>query len=782
MTPSSGFLDAFAAALRIRPGEGRRSALLFGQLFLASSVFILGRTVRDTLFLSRYSLAALPWMFVLYGVASSITAVVYSRYADRLPRHRSIAIVVGAGVVTYLAVWALVRAEMSWVYPAFYVWSEVVANLLIVQFWTLANDLHDARSAKRLFPVVGAARVLGVVVIGATTGVVVSLIGTTQLLFVLVAMMLAIAGIASALSHEKRVDTGTGTRRGAPPKIMADPYVRSLAVLILLTFAALTVGDYQFKAVAKATYKEDALARFFSLFYAGTGIVSFLFQVFLTPRILGRFGVGVGMSVMPGVFGVASIALPFMPTLAIASAMKFADNGFQYTIHETSLQALYVPFAAHVKARTRALLDAAVKPIAYGTGGLLLIVAAPRLSVPMLSAVTSVLVVLWLAMIPVVRRRYLQSLKATLSARGALALEGESVVDAGTRETLRAMLEGADERQALLALDHLGDERGPEITTQLVRLLGSAEPHIRAAALGHLETAQGARASDVAPLLRDPDDAVRAAAARAYAALAGDESVTALDPLIADAAPSVRVAVLAGLLEHGGIEGDISAGAALSALLVSGDRDARVEAALLGQLGRQAYRPIRRLLTDADPAVRRAALRACAGVADARLVPDLVDKLSDRACTVRAGSALVAIGSPAVPSMLSVLRDAAAPREVRLHVARLLRGIAERSTYERLRGCVGVDDSHLRLRIYATLSRLRETLDLPPEPIDLILKLVQREVGEEFRKLAAWARVRDRYDTPLLAEELSFREQRGRASRAPHPRAAPRPEPAPAGP
>ena len=84
-----GFLDA---TLRIRPGEGRRTALLFTHLLLAASVFILGRTVRDTLFLSRLSnpLRVLPWMFVAYGVASSITVVLYSRVADRMPRQRII--------------------------------------------------------------------------------------------------------------------------------------------------------------------------------------------------------------------------------------------------------------------------------------------------------------------------------------------------------------------------------------------------------------------------------------------------------------------------------------------------------------------------------------------------------------------------------------------------------------------------------------------------------------------------------------------------------------------
>ena len=44
------------STLRIRPGEGRRVGLLFLHLALASAVFYLGRTVRDTLFLSRYQI------------------------------------------------------------------------------------------------------------------------------------------------------------------------------------------------------------------------------------------------------------------------------------------------------------------------------------------------------------------------------------------------------------------------------------------------------------------------------------------------------------------------------------------------------------------------------------------------------------------------------------------------------------------------------------------------------------------------------------------------------
>jgi len=191
-------------------------ALLFLQLLLASAVFVLGRTVRDTLFLSRYPIKYLPWMFVLYGLTSAATVVVYARFADRVARHRMIAVTTAVGITTYTATWGLVRAGQTWIYPAFYVWAEVVANLFIVQFWTLANDLFDARAAKRLFGTVGSARVLGVVLVGLAAGAVVEIIGTAQLLFVLAALMAGIAVCAHLISREQHAPAGE--RSGAQPR------------------------------------------------------------------------------------------------------------------------------------------------------------------------------------------------------------------------------------------------------------------------------------------------------------------------------------------------------------------------------------------------------------------------------------------------------------------------------------------------------------------------------------------------------------------------------------
>jgi HEAT repeat protein/ATP/ADP translocase len=769
--PGAALAALLDAALHIRPGEGRRTALLFSHLLLASAVFILGRTVRDTLFLSRYPIRYLPWMFVLYGVASAVTVVVYARYADRVARHRLIVGSTAIGIATYLATWALVRARAAWVYPAFYVWSEVVANLFIVQFWTLANDLHDARAAKRLFGTIGAARVLGVVVVGLGAGAAVKAIGTEQLLFVLAGLMAGIAVLALLVSREARAESGVRAgarprRRGTPPGITRDPYVRVLAVVILVAFVALTIGDYQFKRIARATFQEDDLARFFSLFYAGTGLVSFVFQLLLTPRILARLGVGAGMAVMPTVFGAASGVLLALPKLAVATVMKFSDNGFQYTIHETTLQALYVPFAPEVKARTRAFLDAVIKPLSYGVGGLALVIAVPLLDgrgmgVHTLSALTVPLTLIWLTMIPVVRRRYLRTLEATLSARGALALDHEYLLDSAGRSVLVRTLERGTPRQVLIALEQLGTERDPQVLRAVERLAEHPEPLVRTAALYHLAHTGVGDAGCARNDLADPQPEVRAAAAAAYGALAQDEAVDALAPLLGDPDPDVRVASLAGLLKHGGVEGGIVGGAELGRLLQSGRESDLVSAArALRHLGPGAYRPLKRLLEDRDPVVRRAALKAAPGVADPRLVPTLVALLSDPPCRRRAGQALVAVGEAAVEPLVRLVGDGATPRAVQLEVPRLLRRIPTERSYALLRGQLNTPDSHLRLRILAALSRLRRDLRRHPEPLPFVQALVVAEIAESYGNQAGWDRAKPLYQTPLLDEVFAFRQQR----------------------
>jgi ATP/ADP translocase/HEAT repeat protein len=769
-SPTTTPLSRLATALLVRPGEERRTALLFAHLLLASAVFVMGRTVRDTLFLSRFSIDALPWMFVLYGVASAITVVVYARVADRLPRERSIVVWCVVGVMSYLGTWLAVQAALAWVYPVFYVWSEVFANLAISQFWTLANELHDPRAGKRLFGTIGAARVLGVIVVGLGTGVVVRAIGTPQLLFVLAGLQLAIGALATALSREPRPTRAPSTAKSArpAPAILSSRYVWALSAMLLFAFAALTVGDFQFKAIARATYQEDDLAQFFSYFYAATGIVSFLFQIIVTPRLLARFGVGAGMSVMPAVFGTASAVLFGAPLLPVATVMKFADNGFQYTIHDTTLQALYVPFPAASRARTRAFLDAVAKPLAYGVGGLALVLFAHRLPTEQLSAVSFVLVVGWALCIPIVRRLYRRELERTLGGAPTEDVVGELAADADTQELLESALGSSDERVVLAAIGEAALVPSEVVLRPIARAVEHPSPAVRIAAMDFL-SARGSlareHAIDPAPLrasLRDPLPEVRAAAATALASSTADDANDLLVPLLDDDARSVRSAALAAILVHGGLDGAMTGGERLHSLARSSTVADRIDAAaVLEALGPPGYRRLRELLDDPDPRVRRAAVRASRGCPDRRLVDPLLAALSDRRTEAAATAGLAAIGVAAAPRLVAMLASPLTARRTRLQIPRILRQIPCEESWQGLRSAMRSPDSHLRLRAFSALSTLRVRLEHPPAPLDEVRALVEREIRETLGVLVAWSRARRRYPSELFDEAIAFREVRG---------------------
>jgi len=765
--PPSGSPGPVERLLGVRTGEGHRTALLFAYLFCGSAVFILGRTVRDTLFLSRYSLAALPWMFVLFGVVSALVALFYAYVSDRLGRRLQMQAALAVGAVSYLGVWGLVRGGVSWIYPVFYIWTEVVANLLIMQFWTLANDLHDPRAAKRLFGTIGSARILGVIVCGLTAGLAVKALGTAQLLLVMTGLLAAMAFLAQLLNRYPAAVVHGGRGGGRPEslaRVLKHPYVRTLTAVILLIFVALTVGDYQFKMIARANFTEDALARFFSLFYAAAGTVGFLIQLFVTPRLLRRFGVLAAMLAMPLCFGGSAGILLFTGSLAAACLMKFSDNGLQFTVHETVMQVLYVPFAPGVKAKTRAFLDTAVKPLSYGLGGLALVLLAHfHVPVVKMALLSLPVAVVWVALLPRVRHLYLRSLEASIAGMAAsFEVDQEFVLDSESRKVLLRALESKDPVRVLHALERLKEEDGPELRAAFQRLCTHPDSRVREQALLRLGLLGDPECAGVVEkALSDPDAAVCAAAVNAYCALLKDEAIEEVAPLLEHEERGVRVEAAAGLVRHGGVEGAVLGGGRLESLLKDPRTGSRMEAAdILKRLGPAGYRPLKRLLEDPEAKVRGAALKAAASAADPRLVPLLLEALATEKGRKRAARALAAVGPAAIPPLVELLKDEEAPRILRLTAPRIVRAIRDIRAYEELRALPAPADGQVRLRVWAAFGGLRQDLGQPPLPMGEVLPRVEAELRQAYHWSASWQLAREPYGTPLLADFLALRMRR----------------------
>src|SRR5262249_57778088 len=118
---------------------------------------------------------------------------------DKVPRGALNAISAAACAAICATFWALLRANAgNWVYPALYVFVEAMASLVVIQFWTMANDVFHAREAKRLFGLIGGGGTLANVIFGLLVGRYARTIGAPNLLWLMVGQLVLCAVLANA--------------------------------------------------------------------------------------------------------------------------------------------------------------------------------------------------------------------------------------------------------------------------------------------------------------------------------------------------------------------------------------------------------------------------------------------------------------------------------------------------------------------------------------------------------------------------------------------------------
>ena len=82
--------------------------------------------------------------------------------------------------------------------------------------------------------------------------------------------------------------------------IAESPHLRVIATLVFLSSVVATIAAWQIKAVAQATFvSKDALAVFFGQFDGYVCLIALAAQLFLTGKVLQRFGIGIALAALP---------------------------------------------------------------------------------------------------------------------------------------------------------------------------------------------------------------------------------------------------------------------------------------------------------------------------------------------------------------------------------------------------------------------------------------------------------------------------------------------------
>jgi AAA family ATP:ADP antiporter len=420
------------AALRlfadVRAGEGPTALLLTANVFLLLTAYYFLKTAREPLILlgggaEVKSYASVGQSILLVGVTS-----LYGWFASRVGRMPLIAWVTGFFAANLVVFWALGERGAPLGVP-FFLWVGIFNLVTVAQFWSFAADIYSEEQGKRLFPILGIGSSIGAVA-GAGIADRLFFIGPFRLMLMAGAVLL----LSLALTYVVHRREGVGARVGARAQktveetepiggadgfslILHDRYLVLFAVLILVLNMVTKTGDYVLdrKLIAAAhdagqvTHAQATLfigqfkARYFE-WVNGLGVV---LQLFAVSRIIKYLGLRAALVLMPlaslAGYG-AAFAVPLLSVLFMARAV---ESSLDYSLSNTTRQALWLVTSRGAKYKAKQVIDAFVVRIGdAASAGVVWVGARERFELPTFIVINIVLCVAWLGAAVMLGRTY----------------------------------------------------------------------------------------------------------------------------------------------------------------------------------------------------------------------------------------------------------------------------------------------------------------------------------------------------------------------------------------
>ena len=441
--------------IKIKSGEGKMVLTFFMFSFFTIAMGLVAKTARDAYFLSRFDKSILPLMFLAIAIVISPILTFYTKLSKKLAARTVFMITCSIFAVSFIFLQAIMT---GYVIPIAYIWIEIAVAIMIIQFWSYAGESFEPQQAKRLFGIIAGGGSFAVMLIGMTLKPYVKTFGTDELLFIS-AGFLGLAFLFGNLSIQYfNKDQTKGPKKPikkVQKKKKMDPFIVGIATIVALSAIVTTLVDYQFKMIASATFPEETdLVGFFGTFYSIAGAASIIMQFFITGPLLSRFGILLGLLILPFFLILGSTSILLAPVLLSASFAKFSDQTFKFTINSSSLELIWLPVPPEIRRIIKPQVSGTIKSIAEGIGGLVTFLLVKIIALPYLSIVSLGSIVIWLFTSFKVKTGYVNQLQTAIAKRQIDFEElNVDVQDAAMVKTIEETLSSNDEIKQLFALE-----------------------------------------------------------------------------------------------------------------------------------------------------------------------------------------------------------------------------------------------------------------------------------------------------------------------------------------
>jgi AAA family ATP:ADP antiporter len=354
---------------RIRPGEGRSAFLFLLHGFLLLSSYQVVKALREALILTRFSAEVRAYAVAVMALVLMVVVPLYGllrRHVDgeRLLRAVTLFFVVTLPLFAGL-VWAGAPIEF-----VFFIWVGIYGLMVVSQLWAFAADTFNIKSGQRLFPVIMVGANLGALVgakVAQLAAAALSVAGLMVFATGTLAATLFLAGPERAAvpegSRAAAVEHGKPLPRllGGIGLVLRDRYLLLIALLVVLlnwinSTGEFILADFFKDAAVRRAAADSALdvgeliTAYYGNFQFWVTVVSLAIQLFLVSRIFQAIGVRGALLVHPGfvALGYGLIAFApllggFIPIFTLIGIVKVIENSLDYSLMNTTRQALFLP-------------------------------------------------------------------------------------------------------------------------------------------------------------------------------------------------------------------------------------------------------------------------------------------------------------------------------------------------------------------------------------------------------------------------------------------------------
>ena len=213
--------------------------------------------------------------------------------------------------------------------------------------------------------------------------------------------------------------------------IFKDRYLMLIAMLTVLLNVVNTTGEYLFgRYVVETAHamhgsgpeadaaRQQFIGATYSSLFSTVNLVGFLLQMFVVSRVFKFLGVGKSLFVHPvDRAGRATCMMLRAPSFSAMRWLKVADNSVDYSLGNTTKQALWLPTSREAKYKAKQAVDSFfVRAGDVVQAGVVFAGERLALAVPAFAAVQIVLVGGWLGVVVLLNRNLREKARAAREA------------------------------------------------------------------------------------------------------------------------------------------------------------------------------------------------------------------------------------------------------------------------------------------------------------------------------------------------------------------------------